>query len=166
MSSPSSASATGSRWAWQRGRSCCGPRPAPRRLAHTGAGVLRDECDHRSAPGRGLVPRIMAAFFKMSFSSLEVGVLAAQAAQLVRFGQLASGSAASALTELRRLGVLAHPRVKDPFADPKSLAATSDYGLAQGSTRSNGLGFELGGISSSGHGGHRLLISLSRGPES
>jgi len=39
-------------------------------LANTAAGLLRDELDHRPAPGWGLVPRMTAVFFKMSFSIL------------------------------------------------------------------------------------------------
>jgi hypothetical protein len=41
-------------------------------LAHTGSGFPGYELDHRAAPGWGLVPRMTAAFFKMSFSSLRL----------------------------------------------------------------------------------------------
>ena len=37
---------------------------------HAAAGLLGDEGNHRAGGNRGLVPRMMAAFFKMSFSNL------------------------------------------------------------------------------------------------
>jgi len=43
-------------------------------LADTAAGFLRDELDHRAAPGWGLVPKMTAAFFKMSFSNLRLAI--------------------------------------------------------------------------------------------
>ena len=43
-------------------------------LADAAAGFLGDELDHRAAPGWGLVPRMTAAFFKMSFSSLRLAI--------------------------------------------------------------------------------------------
>src|SRR5688500_12505172 len=47
----------------------------PKRLtdfSNTAASLLREELDHRPSPAWGLVPRMTAAFFKMSFSSLRL----------------------------------------------------------------------------------------------
>ena len=96
-----------------------------------------------------------AAFFKMSFSSLRLAIFASQAAQLVRCGLLASGSRPCA-PELRRLRALPHPPVEDALAD---LEISGHIGHRFSHThKADGLGFELCGISFSGHCIHGRLF--------
>ena len=92
--------------------------------ADTASGFLNKKLDHRAAPSWVLVPRITAAFFKMSFSSLRL------------------------VTSRRRLVPL-YPRVEDAATNPELFSHFRDW-FAQ-ADKPNGLAFEFWGVSFSVH---------------
>ena len=107
------------------------------------AGGLPDIVDHLSELEGSLVPRMTAAFFKMSFSWRRRVFSRRRARSKVRFGALACGSRSCA-AELRALrGV--PPAIEQVAADAEFFGDLGDR-LAS-AQKLNGLRFELGGVS-------------------
>jgi hypothetical protein len=103
------------------------------------AGGLVDFADHFSKPGWGLVPRMTAAFFKISFSALR----RASSRRRVRRSSAADGPRA-----LR----LAFPSVEKVAADAQFLGDLGNRSAGVGEL--DGVGFELGGVALSWLGFH------------
>ena len=93
--------------------------------------------DHGAESGRGLVPRMTAAFFKMSFSILR----RASSRRIAR-----SSSAASRAPPA--CGPSLPPGVEEIVADAEALRELGDR-LA-GLKQCDGLGFEFGGVARRG----------------